>query len=223
MLAPKLIAITAVSARGLERTLRAMEELCRRAQPGCVAVHLREREMPGVELLQLAERLRRLTRQYDQRLVINDRLDIAWLCRADVVHLTEQSVSARRARELFARRGEQVWISRAWHRAEQLPHEPAEQARVGDPRVAGVNAWVLSPVVEARKGALAVGSTGLARFAARLRRAAQRPPEVYALGGVHAASVRECLAAGATGVAAIGAAYDEPEALLGALGVLRRD
>ncbi len=211
-----MIAITATAARGIEATVEAMSGLCQLAQPGSVAVHLRERELGAAALLELADRLRRVTRQFEQRLLINDRLDVAWMCGADGVHVTEQSVSALQARALFAQRGAPIWLSRAWHRPRVAPEQTG-----GAAGPEGVDAWVLSPVVEARKGAPAVGISGLAHFV-RLARALERPAVVYALGGVRAAAARECLAAGAVGVAAIGAAYEEPEALLSALGALRQ-
>ena len=197
-----------------------MVHVCRLAQPGTVAVQVRERDLSGAALVELADRLRRVTREFEQWLLINDRLDVAWMCEADGVHLTERSVSARHARALFARRGEQIWISRAWHRARAVPDEV--EGGPGAGFEASVDAWVLSPVVEARKGAPAVGSTGLGEFVRRLAHSTEPLAAVYALGGVRAAAVQECLAAGAVGVAAIGACYEEPAALLRALGALRQ-
>ena len=104
-------------------------------------------------------------------------------------------------------------ISRAWHR---LAVEECDRAEL-----AGVNALLLSPIFAPRKGRPALGAPALAELAGALERAGASA-SVYALGGVTAAEVPACNAAGASGVAAIGAAFAaDPGELLRALGILR--
>ncbi len=61
---------------------------------GVRAVQLREKDLGTRELLKLAYTMRNLTRQYNVRLFINDRLDIALAVGADGVHLTQNSIPA---------------------------------------------------------------------------------------------------------------------------------
>ena len=56
---------------------------------GVKALQLREKELPDSELIELGQKLRSLTSNYDARLFINSRADIAKKIGADGVHLTE--------------------------------------------------------------------------------------------------------------------------------------
>jgi thiamine-phosphate pyrophosphorylase len=56
---------------------------------GVKALQLREKELPDSELIELGQKLRSLTSNYDARLFINSRADIAEKIGADGVHLTE--------------------------------------------------------------------------------------------------------------------------------------
>jgi thiamine-phosphate pyrophosphorylase len=85
----------------------------------------------------------------------------------------------------------------------------------------GVDALLVSPVLATRKGRPAVGLEQLGAWGEQLRARHQAYP-LYALGGVTAGNAAACLAAGATGVAAMGAALaEDPARLLSALGSLR--
>ncbi len=61
---------------------------------GIKDIQLREKDMPLYDLLSLAIVLRQMTEQYDARLYINDRLDIALMVEADGVHLPENGLPA---------------------------------------------------------------------------------------------------------------------------------
>jgi thiamine-phosphate pyrophosphorylase len=164
---------------------------------------LRDRELPVRERLAFGREMAALCRAEEQWFQVNDRCDLALLLDADALHLGEASVSVADARRLV---GERRFVSRALH-------EP------GATLESGVDAWVLSPIFEPRKGRGALGVDAVARFARRASGATQ----VIALGGVTAANAGESLQSGATGVAVIGAVLSapEPEALVSALGVCR--
>jgi thiamine-phosphate pyrophosphorylase len=55
--------------------------------PGAVAVQLREKDLMGRELLELASALVLICRRYSAPLLINDRVDVAIAAGADGVHL----------------------------------------------------------------------------------------------------------------------------------------
>ena len=54
---------------------------------GARIVQLRDKTTPDPRLLQIAQQLRRLTRESGALLIVNDRLDLALLCQADGIHL----------------------------------------------------------------------------------------------------------------------------------------
>jgi thiamine-phosphate pyrophosphorylase len=180
--------------------------LCRKAKAGSIAVLLRDHGVGARERLHLGRKLRELTAETGQELWVADRLDLALLLEADGVHLGEASVSAEAARRLI---GAGRRVSRAWHR----------DSLGAVPELAEVDALLVSPILAARHGRQPLGLETLARLVVA-GRALPRAPALYALGGVGPADAAACRAAGATGVAAIGAALtgDVP-ALLAALEV----
>jgi thiamine-phosphate pyrophosphorylase len=197
---PRLMVITDARVAWGELLLERVERVVALARPGSVLVQLRDRDVPIRERLALGRALRRLTRHHGQALAVNDRLDLARLLDADALHLGEHGVPVEDARRVWGGR----FVSRACHDPEQA--EPG-----------GADAVVLSPILAPRKGAPALGVGGLAAARARVGTAL-----LFALGGVDGAGARACLAAGADGVAAIGAAIDgrDPRPLVAAVGAL---
>jgi thiamine-phosphate pyrophosphorylase len=165
---------------------------------------LREHALCARERLALGATLLQIAAHSGQLLSVNDRLDIALELGAPAVHLGEQSVDVVEARSLLA---EGVFISAA-------VHDPVKACSLD------VDAVLLSPIVSPRKGRAALGIDRL-KAAAQLLSGHTDAPALYALGGIGAAEVPDCLAAGATGIAAVGAVYggESLEALLGALGI----
>ncbi len=68
---------------------------------GADCLQLREKELPDREVLELARRLRELTRQAGVLLLVNDRPDIAAIAGADGVHLGQQDLPIAEARRLL--------------------------------------------------------------------------------------------------------------------------
>jgi thiamine-phosphate pyrophosphorylase len=140
-------------------------------------------------------------REFDQILCVNDRLDLARLLDAQALHLGESSVGAHEVRQ---REGDRFWLTRASHHPSRCAAE-------------GADAVVLSPIVAPRKGAAALG-VGAISIACD-----NSSVPIYALGGVSPDTATACVAAGATGVAAIGAwlATESPMSLIRALKIGR--
>jgi thiamine-phosphate pyrophosphorylase len=183
---PRLIAITDRSLASFAETCARFERVARAAQPGSVLFQLRDRELPARERLELGRELGALAKAEGQGFQVNDRLDLALLLEADAVHLGEGSVPAVDARRVI---GRACFLTRACH-------DPARAVE------AGVDAWLVSPIAAARKGRapLGLGVFGGGR-------------KLYALGGITAENARECRAAGAVGVAVVGAVLAEPDPL----------
>ena len=68
---------------------------------GVTMLQLREKESSGKEFLEKAIKLRELTRRYNVKLIINDRVDIAMICDADGVHVGQSDIPANKVRELI--------------------------------------------------------------------------------------------------------------------------
>jgi thiamine-phosphate pyrophosphorylase len=209
MLGVRLIAISDLSALPAPELVVRFRRLAALARPQTVALLLRDHAATGKQRLALGERLRDLAGEQTQQLWVADRADLALLLGADVLHLGEASVSARAVRSLLPG---SMRISRAWHRA---------TCHGAEPELTGVDALLVSPVLEPRKGRPALGLPALSALGEQLRARNQAYP-LFALGGVSATNAAACLAAGASGVAAIGAVLAaDPAPLLDSLGIRR--
>ena len=71
---------------------------------GVKAIQLREKDLSTRELLRLAYKMRELTKKYNAKLFINDRLDIALAVEADGVHLTQNSIPADAVRKIVKKK-----------------------------------------------------------------------------------------------------------------------
>ncbi len=68
---------------------------------GAKVIQLRAKKMSARSFLELAHRVRALTRPHGCRLIINDRVDVALSCGADGVHLGQEDLPLRAARPLL--------------------------------------------------------------------------------------------------------------------------
>jgi thiamine-phosphate pyrophosphorylase len=162
--------------------------------PGVVAVHLREKDLGGRDLLALARALGTVCHAHGQRLLVNDRLDVALAARADGVHLPAAGVPVEDARRLL---GAAALVGVSCHSA-------ADVARA---RAGGASFATLSPIYDTPSKRAYGPPLGLGA----LRDAARLGLPLVALGGVTAARAPEVRAAGARGVAAIRAWLDAPD------------
>jgi len=175
---------------------------------GLRAVQLREKDLEARDLLTLADTLREATQRHGARLIVNDRADVALAASADGVQRTHSSlpVSALRG---FTPPGFLVGAS---------VHSEAE-AR--DAAAQGADFIVFGPVYDTASKRRYGPPQGLAALEA-VTHAVNRP--VLAVGGLTPERVPEVLAAGAAGVAVLGALYaaarpaDATKAFLDALG-----
>jgi thiamine-phosphate pyrophosphorylase len=163
------------------------------AAPDRVALQLRAKSLSAARLLDVAARLRELTRHAHAKLIINDRLDIAQLVGADGVQLPEAGIPVARARALL---GDDVLIGASCHDAVGLARAQAQ----------GASFATLSPVFEVEGKGAPLGMQGFADLVSR----AKLP--VYALGGLAPAHTAELRARGASGMAVIRAVFaaDDP-------------
>jgi thiamine-phosphate pyrophosphorylase len=198
LIAPRLIVFSDTTRAEPALFLTRYAALARRALPGSVLFTLRDYGLSLAARLALGEQLAVLASQTEQRFGVADRADLARALGCTGFHVPGAGLSARDARQYL---GPRVFLSKGSH----------EPAREPEPEL---DALLVSPIFEARKGRPALGLGVFERV--------RGGPARYALGGVDAQHAADCLAAGAAGVAVIGAALAlDPEPLLSGLGILR--
>lgn len=164
------------------------------APPGTVAIHLREKDLGGREMLSLARALLAVCRAHGQLLLVNDRIDVALAAGADGVHLPAAGVPPAEARRILPPAA-LVGVS---------CHSAADVARARD---GGASFAFLSPIFDTpskREYGAPIGVEAL-------RAAAALGLPLVALGGVTPERTPALLAAGAAGVAAIRAWLEGPD------------
>ena len=198
--APRLLVFTDATRAEPDFMLARFAELARRAQAGSVLFTLRDYTLSLRARWRLGERLALLARSAEQHFGVAERADLARAFGSWGFHVPEAGLAPRDARGYL---GAGVFLSQACHDVAAVP-DPALDARL------------LSPIFEPRKGRPPLGLTALQRAAT------QGDYALFALGAVDAGNAQACLAAGAAGVAVIGAALAaDPAPLLSALGILR--
>jgi thiamine-phosphate pyrophosphorylase len=170
--------------------------------PGAAAIHLREKDLCGRDLLALARALLAVCRAHRQVLLVNDRLDVALAAGVDGVHLPAAGVPPADARRLL---GARALIGVSCHSA----------ADVSRAQAGGASYATFSPIHDTPSKRAYGPPLGVAA----LRDAARLGLPLVALGGIDAPRAAEARAAGAVGVAAIRAwlVGDDPAGAVRAL------
>jgi thiamine-phosphate pyrophosphorylase len=160
------------------------------------AVQLREKDLPGRDLFELARALRDRTRASGARLLVNDRADVAVAVGADGVQRTHASLPVAALRQLI---GDALLIGASVHSV----------AEALDAEAQGADFLVFGPVYDTPSKRAYGPPQGLVALE-RVVAAVARP--VLAVGGITPERVRETRRAGAHGVAVITAilAADRP-------------
>ncbi|HEX3854304.1 MAG TPA: thiamine phosphate synthase [Polyangiaceae bacterium] len=202
VLVPRLIVFSDTTRAERSLMLTRFAELGQRAVGGSVLFCLRDYELSARARWALARELSALTARCEQTFGVADRADIARAFECGGFHLPESGLSPADARRYL---GPSVFLSQACH-------DPLESV------APELDARLLSPIFEERKGRAALGVAALERAAG----ADSGRSALFALGGVGATNAAACLTVRAAGVAVIGAALaPDPAPLLEALGILR--
>ncbi|GEA18536.1 thiamine phosphate synthase [Moorella sp. E306M] len=162
---------------------------------GATAIQLREKDLPARELVELGREIRELTRAAGATFIINDRLDIALAVEADGVHLGQEDLPARVARELLGP-GKILGVSTGTvAEARQAVADGADYLGVGSIYATKSKGDAGEPI----------GLAGLKAI-----RAAVTIP-VVAIGGINTSNAADVIAAGADGVAVVSAVIGAPD------------
>lgn len=178
---------------GREQEHRLLEKIAECAAAGVDLVQLREKDLGGGALEELALKAMAALAGSRMRLLINSRTDVALACGAHGVHLPANDLAASDVRAIFARAGvSEPVIGVSTH---SLPEVASAEAHSADFAVFG-------PVFEKSGSANLEGLEHLRKICHRTE-AAQPPMPVLALGGITLENAQLCAAAGAAGIAAI--------------------
>lgn len=170
---------------------------------GARAVQLREKDLSAAELYSLAVDMRRLTADYDARLIINDRTDLAEAVDADGVQIGVNSLPVAVVRRMLKRGKIIIYSAHAVEEAETAQTEGADIVTFG-------------PVYHTPSKAGLGDPCGVMKLSEVVR--ALKIP-VIALGGINLVNITDLLSAGCSGIAVISAvmAATEPSAVVASL------
>jgi len=173
-----------------ERRERLLEKIAQAASCGIDFVQLREKDLPTRELEYLARAAGEKIGSSGTRLLINSRTDVALATNADGVHLRSKDLSPSEVRRIWhlAGRNTDPIIAVSCH----------TEAEVAAAKEKGADFVVFGPVFE-KQGS----SEGRADGLEQLRSACGHGIPILALGGVTLENARECVEAGAAGVAGV--------------------
>lgn len=147
----------------------------------------------------ISSRIEAPREQDSTRILVNDRLDVAWAADADGVHLGEKSLPPEETRRLVnSFRPEDFLIGVSCHSL-----EAAKTAALG-----GASYLFFGPVFATPSKAAYGAPQGLKRLA-EVCRAVAVP--VLAIGGMTLQNAADCFSAGASGIAAIRLFQDAPD------------
>jgi thiamine-phosphate pyrophosphorylase len=174
--------------RGLPELLEAI------LKGGARLVQLREKTLPLVELLPLAQRLARQCRKAGALFIVNDRADLALAAGADGLHVGQEDLPAGRARALL-RSGMILGVS---------THDPEQARRAVADGADYVAVGAIFPTTTKPSFEL-VGPELIRRVRSLI------PVPLVGIGGITADNAATVLAAGADAVAVISALCGAPD------------
>lgn len=170
---------------------------------GATAIQLRDKGRSCKELVLIGREIHAITRKAGALFIVNDRLDIAFTCGADGVHLGQGDLRCDTARQL-APQGFIIGISVG----------SAEEAV--DAEQAGADYVALSPIFSTNSKGDAGPGHGLALLK-EIRAAISIP--VIAIGGIGPDNAGQVIDAGADGIAVISAVVSQPDITAAARGL----
>jgi thiamine-phosphate pyrophosphorylase len=156
---------------------------------GARCLQIRAKTLPSGRFLEICDEIVQLARSADALVIVNDRVDLAYLSGAGGVHVGQEDLRAVDARRIL---GASAVVGVSTHSVEQIEaarSDPASYLAVG-------------PVFGTRTKDTGYRAVGLPLVGEGARRSAGRP--VVGIGGIMLENAASVIAAGATAVAVIG-------------------
>jgi thiamine-phosphate pyrophosphorylase len=191
---PKVYPITDRRLSGLSHA----EQVSRLISGGANFIQLREKYLSPREFYEEAEAALKLAHERGAKIIINDRVDIALILKADGVHLGQEDLPPEAARKLL---GDAAIIGYSTHNIEQAMEAirmPVDYIAIG-PIFNTTSKDKPDPVVTLE---------GLKEISHRIK---DRP--LVAIGGITYESAKTVIDAGATSVALISAVIKDPKSI----------
>lgn len=159
------------------------------AAGGVDYIQIREKDLATDDLIDLTSKIVRAVRRAGgkTRVLLNGAVEAAEAAGCDGVHLPSGLPAAA--------------IDQAKARMDMVSISCHTMAEIEMAREHGATLALFAPVFEKRIGEDVISGEGLGALAAACRVASPMP--IFALGGVHAENARDCVDAGAAGIAAI--------------------
>ncbi len=154
---------------------------------GATAIQFREKNKSSRELMKIAEVLHRVTKKFKISLIINDRIDIAQAVEAEGVHLGQEDIPVKRARQIL---GQDAIIGISCGNIKE-----AIKAECDGASYIGAGPVFLTSTKEDAREAI-----GIEEFI-KIKKSVNIP--VVAIGGITSENVGAIIKAGANGVAVI--------------------
>jgi len=182
----KLCLVADVEAAGGKYIVSAIEKAI---QGGISLVQLRAKKLKTHEFFELSLKAREAAKKKDIPFIINDRVDIAFSCDADGVHLGQDDLPLSFARKILGKK-KLIGVSvNTLKEAEEAEHRGADYLGVGPIFFTQTKKDIRPPI----------GLEGLRDIRKRI------DLPILAIGGVNAGNAREIIEAGADGVAVVSA------------------
>ncbi len=162
---------------------------------GVRAIQVREKDLTVRELLELARELRQVTREFQAKLFINDRIDIAVAVSADGVQLGHQSIPPAAARRVV---GRDMLIGVSTHNIQE-----AKAAEDG-----GADFITFGPIFYTESKAIFGPAVGLECLKS-VKGSVCIP--VFGLGGIKSGNAEQVMSCGADGISLISAIFGAEE------------
>ena len=191
---PRVYPLTDVVISGLSHA----EQVKRLAAGGATIIQLREKTMAGCDFYNEAQAAVEIARKAGIRLIINDRVDVALAVGADGVHLGQDDLPVKSARDLL---GPNAIIGLSTHNLQQ-----AEKARN-----LPVSYIAVGPIFSTRTKSNPDPELGLDRL--RQISKVMKSIPLVAIGGITPQNATDVIAAGADSVAQISFLLSDPAAI----------
>jgi thiamine-phosphate pyrophosphorylase len=168
---------------------------------GATLIQYRDKHAEGRHLVELSRALKAATEGTGVPLLINDRIDVALAASADGVHLGQEDMHPKDARNVLGPHAIIGLTLKTPEQADAMAGMPVDYGCIG-----GVFA-----TMSKNNPAPPIGLDGLRAIVTRAKRATRGP--IGAIAGIDASNADAAIAAGADGIAVISAIFMAPDPL----------